>query len=190
MATTDTLAKPAALASFWNSCNVRSLAPTALNIIALTSMRNAACVPTPTSDCTKSGSTDSAAITFPPLAGNALKQLRKIVTHSESFQLSKTHCQSTQVINDVSRNYTLRRSSSKRTTTQEEEGDLIKFASEMPCMKHWGRRAGPSWRRHHRTVRSRTCFHPRAQPLSSIWKLALKISAPMLRSQSSWWCTI
>jgi hypothetical protein len=42
-----------------------------------------------------------------------LKQLRKIVTHSESFQLSKTHCQSAQFINDVSRNYTLRRTAAR-----------------------------------------------------------------------------
>jgi hypothetical protein len=30
-----------------------------------------------------------------------LKQLRKIVKHSESFQSCKTHCQSAQFINDT-----------------------------------------------------------------------------------------
>jgi hypothetical protein len=65
-------------------------------------MRNAARVPASSSECsTKSGSTDSTAITFPPLAGNALKQLRKIVTHSESFQPCKIHCKSAQFINNT-----------------------------------------------------------------------------------------
>jgi hypothetical protein len=50
---------------------------------------------------TKSGSTDSTRITFPPLAGNVLKQLRKIVTHSESFQPCNIHCKSAQYINNT-----------------------------------------------------------------------------------------
>jgi hypothetical protein len=100
--TTDTLAKPAVLAISRNSCNVRSLAPGEACASIIRSMRNATADPAPSSDCSnKSGSTESTAITFPPLAGNALKQLRKIVKHSESFQSCKTHCQSAQFINDT-----------------------------------------------------------------------------------------
>jgi hypothetical protein len=59
-------------------------------------------------------------------------------------------------------------------------------------MKPWGSRSEPSWRWHHRTVRSQTCLHQRAPPLSSIWKLAVMSgwsSARMLRSQTTWWST-
>ncbi len=93
LTTSDTLAKPAVLASSWNSCSVRSLAPTEANASIFRSTRNATVGPAPSSDSSsKSGSTDSTAITFPPLVGNAFKQLRKIVTHSESFQLCKIDC--------------------------------------------------------------------------------------------------
>ncbi len=171
LTTTDTLAKPAVLPSSWNSCSVRSLAPAEVMASIIRSERIATFGPVPSSDCSsKSGSTASTTITFPPLVGNALKQLRKIVTHSESFQSCKSDC----------KKRTIHQLHDCKEEEEEEENNTRRTNSE------------PSWRWYHQTVRSQTCFHRRAPPLWNIWKLAVMSgwsSGRMVRSQTSWWST-